>query len=197
MPKNLTPELVQLFYKEALTTWDAKQADKGDSAFMQIVADLLDGLGITNHEVFLNHFTTTLGSTIYTPFKIGVPSENYDLGNQFFILPHELTHVTQYHHRPTVFPTLYLTNKSFRANSECQAYGVSLELHWWDNNECFDIPARAKTLFSYGLQQEHVGYMVQYLEVLNDVFAQGGEVDEHAIWTKRWLEAHNIIPNYK
>jgi len=197
MPKNLTPELVQLYYKEALTTWHAKQADKNDSVFMQVTADFLNGLGIVDHDAFLRDFTTTIFTTVYTPFKVGIPTEHYDLTNQLFIGAHELTHVTQFLHRPTVFPTLYLTNKTFRANSECQAYGVSLELYWWDNNCGFNIPERAKTLFSYGLQQEHVSYMTQYLEVLDSVFTQGGEVDEHAIWTKRWMEAHNLIPNYK
>jgi len=189
---TITPELTKEFWTAAKVKWGAKQSSKGDSAFMKLVADFLDLMGITNKEMFMNHFTTTIFDTIYTPFEIGVPSGGYDLWNQISICTHECVHVVQYHDSPVKFPVQYLVNKSDRTTYEAEAYASDLQMHYWKYGYGYNIVLRAEVLKQYGLTQEYVDYAIQYITVYDDVLKQGGSTSPVAAWACGWLQDHGI-----
>lgn len=187
----LTSKLVLDFYADAAKKFGAEYKNKNDSEFMKLVAKFLDSLNILKKEDFLNEFTTTIGTIIYTPFELGVDgSSGYDLWNQVSVLVHELVHVCQFKKNPAEFTILYIADKSDRATYESQAYGADLEMHWWMYGKGYDLKRRAQSLLSYGLSQEYCDYMEQFLATYNDVFQQGGSVSEVAKWAKEWLTEH-------
>jgi hypothetical protein len=193
VPKNLTPELVHSFYAEACAHYGAEVKNKADSQFMTLVGSLLDAIGVVDKEVFLQNFTTTVGTVIYAPFTVGV-GDSAALWGQVTTLVHELVHVTQFKHAPAEFMLKYLCDKSARATYEAEAYSAGLELYIW-NGEPVDVAALSQSLLSYGLGQNYAEFMAKYLEIRVDVYQQGGEINETSIWAKQWLLAHGVTPD--
>ena len=188
----ITSQLVKDFYSDALKKFGAQVKGKSDSDFMILVGKFLDGIGVMNKEEFMKEFTTTIGTTVYVPFDVGVDggAEGYDLWQQISVLVHELTHVQQYNASPAEFTIKYLASRSDRASYEAEAYGADLEMYWWKTGHGYDIANRVKALQGYALHQEHIDYAAEYLRTDDDILAQGGSVSAVAAWAKVWLEQH-------
>jgi hypothetical protein len=185
---NLTPEQVKAFYAAAAKQYDAEFIDKSTSRGMKIIAGFLDAIGVMDKTDFMEHCTTTIGSSIYFPYTPGVATPQYPLDEQVSTLAHELVHCCQFDDDPVEFMVLYLTNKSARAEYESAAYAADLEWSWKTRQKGYNITLRAQSLLSYGLGQEHVDFMRQYLEVQDDVFRQGGAVSPVVEWAWRWFQ---------
>jgi len=191
---QITPELVQQFWKDALKEYDAKSVDKDDSDFMKSIATFLDAIKVLDKEDFMKQFTTTIFKTIYRPFKIG-DTANYDLWSQITVLVHELTHVLQFKADEVGFTVGYIVNKSSRAAFEADAYGADLEMHYWMYGKLYNIKARAANLKYYGLQQEHIDFAASVLESIGTTITKSdAAVSEVAAWAMDWLEAHGVTP---
>jgi hypothetical protein len=188
----ITSQLVKDFYGVACTKYGATITSKSNSDFMKLIGSFLDGIGVLDKELFMKQYTTTVGTSIYTPYEIGVDGgpNGYDLWDQVKVLVHELTHVVQYKTYPVKFMVLYLASPSDRASYEAEALAADLQLYYWMYRSGYDIQQRVKTLLNYGLKQEHCDYVAQYLNVHNDIFAQGGSSSEIATWAASWLDDH-------
>lgn len=188
----ITSQLVKDFYGAACTKYGASVVNKTNSDFMRIIGSFLDGIEVLDKELFMKQFTTTIGTTIYTPYEIGVDggTSGYDLWDQVKIAVHELTHVMQYRTYPVKFMVLYLASPSDRATYEAEAYAADLQLYYWKYGKSYDTAQRAQSLLHYGLKQDHCTYVAQYLDVHADIFAQGGASSEIATWAATWLDDH-------
>jgi hypothetical protein len=185
----ITSQLVKDFYTAAMEKYGAKIVNKSDSEFMKLVSSFLDGIGVLDKDEFMKNFVTTIGTSIYVPYEVGVDS-GWGLWGQISVLVHELTHCEQYRDSPAAFMVKYLVNKSDRATYEAQAYGADLEMAYWYTGKGYDLKQRTKSLLNYGLQQEHCDYAAEHLAVYDDVFRQGGGVSPVAAWAKEWLTLH-------
>jgi len=185
----ITSQLVKDFYAAATKQYGASIINKSDNEFMKLVSSFLDGIGVLDKDVFMKHFVTTVGTSIYIPYEVGADGE-WSLWNQIGVLVHELVHCEQYREAPAAFMVKYLVNKSDRATYEAQAYGADLEMKYWFNGQGYDIKKRTQSLLNYGLQQEHCDYAAEHLAIYDDVFKQGGGVSHVAAWAKEWLNVH-------
>lgn len=192
---QITPDLVQRFWADAIKEFDADSVDKDDSGFMKAVGGFLDAIGILDKEDFLERFTTTIFKTIYRPFKVGEPNGMYSLWEQVTVLVHELVHVQQYKDDPFGFPFAYVANKSARSEYEAQAYSADLEMHYWMHGHLYDVHSRAANLKYYGLEQEHIDYAASYLESIGMTIENSdAAINPVAAWAMDWLETNSVTP---
>ena len=97
----------------------------------QVVAELLDLLGILDKQAFLNHYTTTLGTKIYVPHSIGSNLPGWDLWGQIIICVHEHVHVVQDRKAGGLaYEWAYVTNTAARTQYEVEAYRTRMEIDW-------------------------------------------------------------------
>lgn len=187
---NFTSQQVKDFYAAAAKQYSAEFIDKASDRGMKIIAGFLDLIGVMDKTNFMEHCTTTIGAEVYFPYVPGTATPQYPLDEQVATLVHEITHVKQFDDDPIGFILSYLGSKSARAEYESQAYAADLEWCWKTTGKSYNIAQRAQSLLSYGLGQEHVDFMRQYLEVQDDVFRQGGAVSPVVQWAFKWFEEH-------
>ena len=88
-----------------------KLVDKRKSRFMRAIAWALSVLGIMGRDEFLDNFTTTIGSRIYT-------QKHLDWDNPSPLMFHELTHVLQF---SFLMAVRYLLSSKWRMRYESEA----------------------------------------------------------------------------
>ncbi len=192
MSTHITSELVKKFWKDALEEFGAKSVDKNDSGFMKAVGSFLDVIGILDKDEFLNHFTTTIFTTIYRPFDIGDGDDGWDLWHQITICVHELVHVLQYKDDPIGFTFSYVGSKNSRSEYEAKAYAADMEMHYWRYGKLYNIEHRMQSLKSYGVDQEHIDFAVSVMESIGETVLAGATVNDVAAWAMDWLEANGV-----
>jgi hypothetical protein len=162
---------------------------------MVAAARFLDVLNIQDRGHFLRNYVTTIGHTIYTPFEVGVETEQWPLWRQVRVCAHECTHVVQVEREGwATFDARYLASSSWRAGYEAEACGADLELEFWRQGAALNIPAfvdeRVAGLASYGCSDEDIGQAWQQLTIRAGVVAQGGVETRAAQVAIAWLEEH-------
>lgn len=189
---DLTPAEVRQFWQYMETQYNFTVIDKSSSSSMQLVAKLLDLLGIVKKDYFLKNFTTTLGRRIYTPFVVGVPQWGWDLWSQVEVCAHECQHIHQYAHDGGVeFSWQYVTNHVKRAQYEAEAYTVDLELQWWRYKRLANPLALAKLLSNYGCTATDVAVVAKRLGLTAVSVRSGAVVQEASLTALDWLN-HNV-----
>lgn len=190
-----TPATVEAFWKHMCQAFDSTVVPKASSEVMHLVAGFLDVVGIQDNEVFMKHFTTTLGKRIYIPFKVGVPGI-YRLWDQLRICVHEHQHIEQGERDGwIIFGGRYLTSPSYRANYEAEAFGCDMEMEYWHRGpHGFSAHAfgyqRALSLENYGCRPEHVEQARQSLDIRAGIVMQGGVESKASQVAITWLNEH-------
>jgi len=137
---ELTKELVVAYAAHMAKAFGAKFVQKDNSELMALAATVLNAIGVQDREMFLKHFTTTIGHTIYIPFVIGEESPGYPLWWQIQVIAHECEHVYQFEGEESArkdpgaaieFSWSYLTSEQERSMWEWKAYRTNVELHYW------------------------------------------------------------------
>jgi len=100
--------------------------DKQDDGMMQLIARALDSMGVLDHDSFLNHYATTIGTTIYVPFVIG--GQEVSFLNQICLCVHEHQHAVQYLKSRDKFILEYFVDSARRAAYEVEALRSNLEM---------------------------------------------------------------------
>jgi hypothetical protein len=185
-----TPEMVRAFWSYMESVYGSTQIDKQDAPSMQLVADTLDLLGIQDKQTFLSRFTTTIGTHIYTPFDIGVPTPEYSLWGQIVICVHEHEHVAQYRAEGIDYLTHYLGSGADRADYEAEAYRTSAELGWWRARGVADAVGLADHLQAYNLTPGEIVSGLEIIQLSEDTIARGGLVSDATRTALEWLEAN-------
>lgn len=186
----ITSEQVVQFWNYMHSKFSTSTIDKSDATEMQIVAEILDKLGITDKQKFLTSFTTTIGRRIYTPFTVGVESDTHDFWSQIVVCVHEHQHVVQHDKSNIEFEFLYLTSKSARAMFEVEAYRCNLEMHFWRYGHTTGVKRYADLLHSYGCDAEDINVAMQSLLLANVTIRQGIVSGESTAVALEWLNAN-------
>jgi len=191
MSAEIQPDEVVSFWRHMQERFGTTTVNKADAVEMQIVASVLDALGILDKERFLKSFTTTLGRKIYTPFDVGSANDSWDLWDQMVVCVHEHQHVVQHDREGLSFEVSYVTDRAARARFEAEAYRSNLEMHFWR----YGTPTRsrplAELLHDYGCRPEDVEVAARSLALANVSVRRGAVLNESTWAALDWLDSHS------
>jgi hypothetical protein len=145
---------------------------------------------VQDRQTFLSRFTTTIGTRIYTPFDVGVPTLEYPLWGQITICVHEHQHVNQYHAEGVDYLTHYLASGADRADFEAEAYRTAAELDWWRYRRLDSALGLANHLQPYNCTPSEIAEARQIIELTEDAIRRGGLVSDTTTTAIEWLEAN-------
>lgn len=185
--KDPTPEQVRAFWAYMLARFKCEVVDKATSGRMAAAGWFLDLLGIMDRETFLDRYTTTIGSTIFAPFKPG--DTDRDLWHQCELLTHEIEHATQFR-RDGFLPcaTRYLTSDAERAQYEAEALRAESEVAYWRTGSVPDPAAMANKLKAYSVGPAEIEHVAEYLRASRETTERGGVISEVARAAIEWLD---------
>lgn len=146
---EIAPGDVVDFWAYMARRYGTRAVRKSDAAEMKAIGRLLDLLGVIDRQTFLDRFTTTIGTTIYTPFEIGRAEGGWDLWHQILICVHEHQHVVQ-DDKGLKYEWDYITSPAKRTTYEIEAYRTGFELEWKYYRRTPDPAATAALLRNYG-----------------------------------------------
>lgn len=153
--------------------FDSCVANKEDSDFMQLISEVLDGMGILDKDYFLEHYATTIRTTIYVPFDIGDDINGRSLFSQALLCAHENMHVQQWHEGGEGFAAEYIASSSRRAFYEAQAMISDFEVYYWLTNKLPDPTQRAIGLRSYGCREADIKTVSKHLRIASKAIEMG------------------------
>jgi hypothetical protein len=185
-----TPEMVRAFWSFMEQVHGATRIDKTNAPEMQLLGDLLQTLGIENRDIFLTHYTTTIGTRIYTPFEPGVPTPDYNLWAQMVIGVHEIQHVFQYRAEGVEYLGRYVADGFNRADYEAEAYRTRAELDWWRYRTLDSAEDLANHLLAYNCTSDEIGLARQIIQLTEETVQQGGLVSDTTATAIEWLQAN-------
>jgi hypothetical protein len=185
-----TPDIVRGLWQHMTSYYGSQVADKSNSALMRLVADALQLFGVEKASDFLTQFTTTVATTIYIPFEVGVESGGWTLWEQILICVHEHMHVYQWRTEGVGFAAKYLTSSAARAEFEAEAYRSAAELSWWRCKQLVPPAALADHLRAYGCSQADINSASQIIALSEETIRRGGIVNPPTAVALAWLDAN-------
>ena len=125
----LEPQVWQYF----TTKYQTKRYFKTNSKLMKVLSLIIPKLTRISKQRFMDFFTTTLGSKIYTaealtPRKESNAKKEQRAVHSIIVAAHEHVHVLQFRQGRIKFVWRYLTSSLYRALYEAEAYRVNLLL---------------------------------------------------------------------
>jgi hypothetical protein len=184
---------VQRFWTHMQSTYGSRTVDKNDAAEMKLVAAFLNEFNIVDDDEFMEHFTTTIGKNIYTPFDIGSDDGRWSLWGQITVCTHEHQHIGQAAGQGFVsFAQDYLAKSEKRTAYECDAYACDLQLHHWryrDLPESF-IDRVLHSLESYALTETDLRVARKLLKLRALIIRKGGIANDASRTALDWLNEH-------
>ncbi len=190
MSAEIQPDEVVSFWRHMQERFGTTTVNKDDAVEMQIIAGVLDTLGILDKERFLKSFTTTLGRKIYTPFEVGSANDVWDLWDQVVVCVHEHQHVVQHDREGRAFEVSYVADRAARARFEAEAYRSNLEMHFWRYGATRRSRPLAELLHDYGCRPEDVEIAAHSLALANVSVRRGAVLNEATRAALDWLDRH-------
>lgn len=190
MSGEIAQDEVIAFWRHMQERFGTVTVNKADAFEMQLVAGVLDTLGILDKERFLGSFTTTLGRKIYTPFDVGSPNERWDLWDQVVVCVHEHQHVVQHDREGLSYEVSYVADRAARARFEAEAYRSNLEMHFWRFGSPMRSRPLAELLHDYGCRPEDVEVAAHSLALANVSVRRGAVLNEATRAALDWLDRH-------
>jgi len=187
---NPTPEQVKGLWNYMTNKYGTTVKAKADATEMKLIAEGLDLIGILDAEAFLTQFTTTIGSTIYTPFKVGDDYPNLTLWEQIEVCAHEHQHILQFQRDGLGFALQYLMDPTWRAVYEGEGYRVTMTLHHWHYGTLPPVEKYVTAIESYGISGATQEFFEKYLTMSCKTLELGGVPDEAAKVALDWLTQH-------
>jgi hypothetical protein len=149
--KSIDSTIVKSFWEHMCKAFNARYSDKQSSRLMRAIGWLLQLVHIMSAKTFLTQYVTTIGKTIYLPFKLGDAANTYwSLWDQMMVCGHELVHVVQHYDAPTIYELGYVCSSRLRFLYESEAYERTIELYYWRFNQYLDTAKLQKALNTYG-----------------------------------------------
>jgi hypothetical protein len=188
MKINFTSQMIEEYSNHISKIYNIKITSKKNSFLMKFIAWFLNLFNIMSKKVFMNIFTTTIGKTIYVPFKLGDEACSLSLEGQFVTLIHENQHVLQYMKEGFLFMIKYLISSSARAKYEAEAYSSNLELCYFLHNSLFEISSVANSLKYYNCSQKDIMLATEILNNNVTLIKNGKSICEASAVAILWLE---------
>lgn len=173
-------------------TYQSNHTSKSDSGMMRMIGYFLDGIGVLDKERFLENYTTTIGSVVYVPFRIGVTNVRYPLYTQLKICVHEHQHVVQWRRGGLYFMLEYLTDSSRRAAYEVEAMQASMEIQWWYSHTLPDIPRMAIKLVDYNCKKDDIVMAEKMLRSISKAVSRGAVTTGAGKTAIKFLQDHGV-----
>lgn len=192
---NLTSQNVIDFWKYMNSFYKTSTVDKNNSTMMSTIGTFLNTMGVLNKTSFMNKFTTTIGTTIYTPFTIGdTNNKNWSLLDQIIVCVHEHMHVLQYKKDGSfTFPYKYLATTKGRTEYEAEAYTCSLEMFWLVYQAMPSTDIYVNSMKSYNVTPQDLITFKNILDANALLIKAGKKIMEEPVQTAtNWLNI-NII----
>lgn len=186
----LNPEHVKAFWAFMQAKYGTRVVTKAQAPEMQFIAEALGAMHIVDKDEFLSRFTTTIGTTIYTSFEVGVVTEAHSCISQIVVCAHEHQHVVQLRKNGVVFLTSYLLDSTSRAAYEAEAYRVTLTLLYYLTGNIGDPGAYADVLKAYATTEADQAFVKEYLRLSVPTLRAKGVPDEASQVTLDWLRQH-------
>ena len=192
MQGTVTPDDVKGLWAHMQAAYGSTIARK-DAAEMQAAAELLDRMGITDQDAFLERFSTTIEDRIYIPFEIGEEGEagRHSLWGQMKVCVHEHQHIAQARRFGLEeYALRYAASPADRAYLEAEAYRCNMELERWRGNRHQRITPYMHSLKHYGLGDTDLDVARSYLTSAAVSVTQGIISTEAGIIAIKWLNAN-------
>ncbi len=190
MSAEIQSDEVVSFWRHMQERFGTTTVNKADAVEMQIIAGVLDTLGILDQERFLKSFTTTLGRKIYTPFEVGSANDGWDLWDQVVVCVHEHQHVVQHDREGLSFEVSYVADRAARARFEAEAFRSNLEMHFWRYGSTTRSRPLAELLHDYGCRPDDVEVAAHSLALANVSVRRGAVLNESTRAALDWLDSH-------
>lgn len=171
--RRITKMMVVDTWSHMESVYQSSHTSKGDSTTMQMVGHFLNAVGILDKDKFLNRYTTTIGSIVYIPFKIGESDQEYSLFSQLSTCIHEHQHVVQWQRGGLSFMLEYLTDSSRRAAYEVEAMSSEIEYQWWYNRTLPSISRMAGKLVEYNCKSVDIQMAEKMLRTIAKTISKG------------------------
>jgi hypothetical protein len=178
MKRPISPELVRDVAFHLSQKYHTTFFSKYDQWEMQLAGSFLETLGVLDRDYFLEHYATTLGKRIYTPFEIGSPGSEDELLSQLRTITHEHVHALQYINGGEIFGAEYLASEAKRAHYEAQAYTANLEIHFLYTGKILDLESMSERLQNYKVGRKHRRTCLKHLEIVSETIKVGGIITE-------------------
>jgi hypothetical protein len=183
------PGDVKDFWAYMSQRYRTKVIQKSDAFEMKLVGQFLDRIGIVDNDAFMRNYTTTVGTTIYTPFIPGFTAPDWDLFSQIRVCAHEHQHVVQYKTAGAlVFTWDYVTSTARRTLYEIEAYRTGMELTWRYLKQVQNVRAIAAGLKNYGCTADDVKVAEKALLLAIPTIKAGGLTTEVGRVAAEWLD---------
>ena len=185
---KVTGAQVKAFWKYMAKKYDFDIVDKDSAREMKMIAGILDAMGVQSKKQFLKQYTTTIvignWRAVYVPFEIGKGSQA-QLISQIVTCVHECQHVVQAD-RDVIFFAKYLADDTNRANYEAQAYGVSMEMHYYFYGTVLSPKALANKLKNYSVGKADRRSAEKQLIALSKTVKHGGVINKTSKTAIKW-----------
>jgi hypothetical protein len=186
-----TPDDVRGLWAFMTAHYGTSVINKENAAEMQLVASMLDTLGIVDKQDFLLHYCTTIGRRIYVPFIPGTAFNEWDLWSQVIVVAHEHEHVEQEDALGLLtYGARYVGSPSTRADYEAEAYRSMLELNWWHSRTMPDPNKVARLLSGYGVSETDIAVVATTLREAAESVQFGAILNKATSVALSWLNEH-------
>ncbi len=166
------------YWKSMCRKFNAKLQPKSKSRMMRTMGWMLERSGSMTAKKFAR-YTTTIGRTVYIPFTLGTPSDEWDLEHQIITCAHEMVHVTQAgktRRSRARFYIRYLTSKKWRTKYEMEAYGANFLFHYRLTGVFLSPSYIAGLLKSYGCSKADKKRAIRYYARINQGLGAGNKI---------------------
>lgn len=185
----ITPTIVRGLWAFLAGHYKTKVKAKATSAEVRVIAQMLDQMGVVDAGAFLTRQTTTLGKTIYIPFRLGVATPVHSLEHQLVTGAHEHQHVVQMNKDGLSFAAGYTLDTVKRTAYEAEAYRVTMTLTYYLNGSMPAPAEYAELMKNYGVTAKDRDFLAEYLRISIPAIRAGGIPDEATRLALQWIRA--------
>lgn len=162
--------LVVEYWSKMLVNHNAKVRLKQNSRMMGAMGRVLEWRGVMGREQF-GDMVTTVGDTVYTPFKLGTAYKGWTLQEQLISCAHEMVHVVQADGNTWRFYARYLFSDEKRVEYEMEAYAANLLMHHTLTGKFLHPSPTADLLRNYKSTAAQRIRAARYYKGINDALA--------------------------
>lgn len=186
---------------DAAEVWDwlarkynAKVVAKASSWEMKTAAMFLGLANIAHPVDFMSRYATTLGSTIYLPYRPGIcpAGSTWSAWKQILNAAHEFMHVLQWRGGKIEYLWDYTTSTQRRAMIECECYATAYEVCAWAKVAAPSPYSIAAKLADYACKPENVVEAEARLTEIRDQVARF-DLSDPAQWKYMRTPSQDVI----
>jgi len=189
--RQLTGKDVIAFWKYMGSKYGFRVVQKANAEEMQAIGWALDMMGVQSQTDFMRKYTTTIGTTVYVPFKIGKGNQT-QLRSQIITCVHESEHVVQFKRNRGRFIFNYLSSDAARAHYEAEAYLTNMEMYFFFTGTVLAAGTLANTLRGYGVGHADIRVTKKHLSIAAKVVRNGDVISNTSKTAIRWLKKRKI-----